>query len=291
MQLPRKQQTIADSVSVSGFGYWSGQDVTLEFRPAPVDTGIVFVRHDLIPHVRIEADPAHRVEVPRRTTLRHGTTEVEMVEHVMAALTGMQVDNCEIWTNAAEMPGCDGSAKEFVEALVAVGIVEQAAPRQQLVVRETIRLGDDSAWIEARPAPTPRFQVGYRLDYRPHSVIGRQSLDLEITPRSFRESLAESRTFMFKSEADVLRGMGLGQRVTAADLLVFDEDGLIGNELRFDDECVRHKILDVVGDLGMIGCELVGDVVAYRSGHSLNARLAKALLAEGEFQSELQRTA
>lgn len=286
----RKQRTVAAPVSVEGFGYWGGRDVQVEFRPAPPHSGIVFERRDLNPPVRIAAGVARRIETPRRTTLSMAGTSVEMIEHIMAALYGLGVDNCEIWVDSAEMPGIDGSALAFVEALDRAGIVEQDALRPQLVVREITRLGDEDAWIEARPSPGG-LAVRYRLDYGLNNPIGRQTLDMKITPDVFRRELAASRTFVLQEEAHWLRAQGLAARATSRDLLVFDQRGPVDNELRYSDECVRHKVLDLVGDLALTGCDLVGQIVAHRSGHRLNAELARALLAEGEWVEERRRSA
>ena len=142
--LPRHQNTIARPASVDGFGFWSGRDVRLQFRPAPPDTGIVFVRGDLRPAVRIPARVACRQETPRRTTLCHRDARVEMVEHVMAALAGLRIDNCEVWVDAVEMPGCDGSSLPFVQVLQAAGIVPQPAVRARMIVTAPTRVGDEA---------------------------------------------------------------------------------------------------------------------------------------------------
>ncbi|HWC88828.1 MAG TPA: UDP-3-O-acyl-N-acetylglucosamine deacetylase [Pirellulales bacterium] len=291
MYSPRQQRTIARPAAVEGFGYWSGRDVRVEFRPAPADTGIVFVRTDLERPVRIRAVVGNRIETPRRTTLRFGGASVEMVEHVMAALGGLHVDNCEVLVSAAEMPGCDGSSLPYAEALSDAGFVEQDTLRSALVVREVTRLGNDDSWVEARPAPSWGLSLKFHLDYGAHTSIGRQTLTLPVTPDSFRRELAPSRTFMLKSEADWLLAQGLGGRVTAQDLLIFDAQGPIDNALRFHDECVRHKALDLVGDLSLAGCDLIGHFVAYRSGHRLNADLVRILLTEGEVLGARRRSA
>ncbi|HTQ39135.1 MAG TPA: UDP-3-O-acyl-N-acetylglucosamine deacetylase [Pirellulales bacterium] len=278
----RNERTISSTVAVEGFGYWTGRDVRVEFRPASPGSGIVFVRSDLSPLVRIPALVAHRIEVPRRTVLRHGNASVEMTEHVLAALAGMQIDNCEVWVNQPEMPGLDGSSLKFVEALDAAGIVVQKALRAQLIVREITRLGDDECWIEARPGRAAELTVRFRIDYGTNESIGRQTVQMPIYPATFRRDLAAARTFMLKEEADWLLAQGLGQRATLSDLLVFDANGPIENELRFPDECVRHKVLDLVGDLALAGCDVLGHIVAQRSGHRLNAELVKVLLTEGE---------
>lgn len=281
MEPTRNQRTIAAPATIQGVGYWSGRDVRIEFRPAPVDTGIVFVRTDLDGSPRIPATVENRFETPRRTTLRCGDAAVEMVEHIMAALAGLQIDNCELWVNEPEMPGCDGSSLPFVEVLQAVGAVEQNARRCRKIVRRALRVGDENSWVEARPCCSGKMVLRYELDYGSGSSIGRQSLEVSLSPRHFHISLAPSRTFLLESEAESLKSLGLGQRATCHDLLVFGPRGPIDNVLRFPDECVRHKMVDMVGDLALSGCDLVGRFIAYRSGHRLNAELVRALTAHG----------
>lgn len=263
----------------------------VEFRPAAADAGVTFVRHDLEKPVRIPALVAHRIETPRRTTLRAGGATVEMVEHIMAALAGLHIDNCEVWVNATEMPGCDGSSQPFVAELLSVGIVVQSAPRPALIVQEVTRLGDVDSWIEARPTTADCLSLKFRIDYGSTSAIGRQTLTLPINPDSFARELAPSRTFMLKSEAEWLLAQGVGTRTTRQDLLVFDNDGPLDNVLRFRDECVRHKALDLVGDLSLAGCDLIGHFVAHRSGHRLNAEMVRVLLNEGEVMHGRRKSA
>jgi len=288
---PRSQHTIAKTVEVTGFGYWSGQDIRVEFRPADVGTGLVFVRRDTASLSRIPALVANRIETPLRTTLVSNGVSVEMVEHVLAACAGLEVDNCEIWIDQPEMPGCDGSSQAFVDALTRAEIVEQNALRERLVVTEVTRVGDDESWVEIRPRPRGGFALKYHLDYGSENAIGRQTIELLVTPRSFCRELASARTFLLEAEAAWLRKRGLGTRVTVKDLVVFGDEGPIGNELRFEDECVRHKTLDLVGDFALAGCEIVGQVIAHRSGHRLNAELVRALLSEGQVVGEQRRTA
>jgi UDP-3-O-[3-hydroxymyristoyl] N-acetylglucosamine deacetylase len=278
MEARRNQRTLLSAAAIEGIGYWSGRDVRVEFRPAEPHKGIVFVRSDLPGLPRIAAVVANRVEMPRRTVLRSCGVSVDMVEHIMAALAGMHVDNCEVWVDQPEMPGCDGSAQAFVAAIERVGIVEQPASRDVFMVRQTMRLGDDRCWIEARPAVGGKTVIQYELDYGSGNAIGRQSLEVTLSPRYFRLSLASSRTFMLQREAVALQEQGLGQRTTFNDLLVFDADGPIGNTLRFPDECVRHKILDMVGDFALAGCDLAGRFTASRSGHRLNAEMVRTML-------------
>jgi UDP-3-O-[3-hydroxymyristoyl] N-acetylglucosamine deacetylase len=287
----RNQRTPAAPAVIQGVGYWSGRDVRIEFRPAPADTGIVFVRADLEGHPRVPATVEHRFETPRRTTLRRGAASVEMIEHVMAALAGLQIDNCELWVDQSEMPGCDGSCLPFVEVLQTAGVVEQNALRRRQTIRRVIRVGDQRSWIEARPCCSNKMVLRYELDYGGLSAIGRQSLEVSLSPRHFHLNLAPSRTFVLEAEAAAIKAQGLGQRATCKDLLVFGPGGPIDNQLRFPDECVRHKMVDMVGDLALAGCDLAGRFVAYRSGHRLNAELVRAILAEERLSENIQRCA
>ena len=277
MEATRNQRTIAAPATIQGVGYWSGRDVRIEFRPAPADAGIVFVRADLPGCPRIPATVEHRVETPRRTTLRCGEAVVEMIEHIMAALAGLQIDNCELWADQPEMPGCDGSSLPFVEVLRAAGVAEQDAPRRRKIIHRVIHIGDENSWIEARPCCSDKMILSYELDYGSGSAIGRQSLEVSLSPRHFHINLAPSRTFLLQSEADAIKALGLGRRATCKDLLIFGPSGPIENDLRFPDECVRHKMVDMVGDLALAGCDLVGRFIAYRSGHRLNAELVRII--------------
>lgn len=287
----RVQRTIAKPVQLQGFGYWSGKDITIELRPAAANTGVVFVREDLDRPRRIAADVRNRIETPRRTTLTDDGAQVEMVEHILAALFGLQVDNCEIGVNGSEMPGFDGSSLPIVQAIKEAGVEAQQATRRRLVVTDVTRVGDDECWVEARPLRSDSLSLKYKLDYGPNNAIGKQVMDVTLNPKAFVAELASARTFLLKEEADWLRDRGLGTRVTNQDLLVFSEEGPIDNALRFENECVRHKTLDLVGDLALGGCDLVGQIIAHRSGHRLNAELLKAILVEGRMQEGIRRSA
>jgi len=282
MSVARRQRTLARPVSVTGFGYFSGRDVRVEFWPAAEHAGHTFVRHDIGPAARVPAEVGLRIDVPRRSTLEVNGVRVEMVEHVLAALSAMRVDNCEIWVDAPEMPGLDGSSKAFVEAIDAAGTIEQRSSVRQVVVGQPIRVGDDQCWIEAQPSRAAGLSVSFDLDFGEGSAIGHQLFALDITPDSFRRELAPCRTFIPEEAAQGILSQGIGKRVTNTDLLIFGPNGPIGNKLRFHDECVRHKMLDVIGDLALTGCEVIGHVVAHRSGHALHAELAKKLLEQAE---------
>lgn len=274
----RQQRTIARETVVRGVGFLTGADVTVRFHPAKAETGVVFVRGDLPGLPSVPAHVRHVVPRQRRTTLQRGEAAVEMVEHVMAALAGLRIDNCLVELDAGETPGCDGSSRAFVEALTDAGLVEQDRPRASLRIQRPITVQDGTATLTAHPGGDDRLVLSYNLDYGRESPIGAQSFFLDISPESFRDQLATSRTFLLAEEAKSLRQAGIGARTTEADLLVFGPDGPIGNTLRFPDECVRHKMLDLVGDLALAGTDLIGHVVAHRSGHQLNAELVRSLL-------------
>lgn len=278
MTFLRQQRTIRRPVAVLGFGYYSGKDVRVEFRPAPAGAGITFVREDLGFGARIPACCENRIEVPRRTCLRAGSAQVDMVEHILATLAALQIDNCEIVVDQAEMPGCDGSAMAFVAAMESVGAVEQAAEVNRLEITEQVTISSGDSWIEAFPSQGNSYTLDYTVDYPNDPAIGYQVANLEVTPDLFRDEIAPCRTFVLKREADEMLRAGLGKRVRSHDLLIFDEQGPVNNRLRFENECARHKALDVIGDLALTGCEIVGHIVAHRSGHRLNAAFAQELV-------------
>lgn len=274
------QRTIHRPAVVRGFGYLSGQDVEVEFCPAAAGTGLRFVRTDLPEWPEVPVRLENRVDAERRTVLEAGGARVEMVEHVLAALSGLGIDNCEIRTSAAELPCGDGSALPFVEALDRAGRVDLGVPRQVLMVAARARVGDDRTWLEARPTITGGLTIEYHLDYGRAGPIEPQSISVEATEEIFRTQLAACRTFLLRDEADAMLAAGVGRRVTPENLLVLGPHGPVDNTLRFPDECARHKAVDVIGDLALVGRPIVGHIVACRSGHRLNAALGRALLQQ-----------
>jgi UDP-3-O-[3-hydroxymyristoyl] N-acetylglucosamine deacetylase/UDP-3-O-[3-hydroxymyristoyl] N-acetylglucosamine deacetylase/3-hydroxyacyl-[acyl-carrier-protein] dehydratase len=277
----RLQQTIRKPVEVSGIGFLTGADITLRFLPADPDQGIVFERTDCPDSTRIPARMEYTVPRRRRTAIEHRGVTVEMTEHVMAALAGLQIDNCVVQLNAPEPPGGDGSALLFVDALLKAGTVTQEAERSLLVVGRSLRCADaeGAAELEVRPLSRPTLAISYQLDYGPRSPIRPQNLTVEINPLTFLCELAFARTFVLEEEVESLRAQGYGARTTAKDLLVFGADGVIENELRAEDECARHKILDCLGDFALCGCDLHGHFSAFRSGHTLNREIIRQLQA------------
>jgi UDP-3-O-acyl N-acetylglucosamine deacetylase len=276
----RSQQTIRRAVTVVGSGYWSGRTCRVEFLPAAAGTGIAFLRTVGGVPVRIPLGVESRVEATARTNLAVAGVRVQMVEHAASALAGLGIDCCLVRVSAEELPGLDGSAREFVAALDEAGIERLGPPLEPLVVREPCRVADGDAWIEALPPVHPGLSVEYELDYGP-GPIGRQTLAIRVTPDTYRTELAAARTFIMEADAAQLRAQGLAGRVTLRDLVVFGADGPIDNPLRWPDECVRHKVLDLVGDLALAGRPIHAHVRACRSGHRLNAMLAARLRTLG----------
>ena len=274
----RSQQTIRRPASVTGAGYWSGRECRVEFLPAPAGAGVVFVRADRDVPVRIAATVENRVDAVNRTNLAAAGVQVQMVEHALSALAGLGVDCCVVRVTAEELPGLDGSSRAYVEAIDAAGLECLGAPVAPLVAAGVWRGGDDSSWIEVSPPKFAGLSVEYELDYGP-GPIGRQSLVVRVSPEVYRADLAAARTFISVEDARRLRASGLALGVTTQDLVVFDAEGPVDNVLRWRDECVRHKVLDLVGDLALAGRPVHAHVRACRSGHRLNAAVAARLLA------------
>ncbi|MBN1488800.1 MAG: UDP-3-O-[3-hydroxymyristoyl] N-acetylglucosamine deacetylase [Phycisphaerae bacterium] len=277
-----QQQTIQNPVELRGRGLFTGQPVTARFCPAPVDAGIVFVRSDCDPAVSIPAQVDHVARRARRTTLANGSMSVETVEHCLSACTGLGIDNITVELNAGEVPGVDGSCLPFVEKLREAGLETQDTERRPLRVTEPVRVAEGDTWVVALPAPPDldALEIVYDLDYGEGSPIRWQHYRLRVTPDAFRQEIAPARTFLLKAEAEQFRAAGLGTHLTYQDVVVFGDDGPIENVLRFPDECVRHKILDLLGDLTLLGRPIIGCVYARKSGHSLNHELVRRLGAQ-----------
>lgn len=246
-------------------------------HPAPVDTGIVLVRSDLPGCPSCPAHISQRTSAKLRTNVSRGDAEFEMIEHLMAALYAMEIDNCIVEISGAELPGLDGSSQPYIDALAGAGLVIQAAERPRLVIEQLITLREGSSWISAAPVPTGVSHFGYQLVFDQEGPIQNQSYGFACTPIRFCRDVAPARTFVTEDQAKTLHANGLAKHVSYSDLLVFGESGPIDNQIRFKNECARHKALDLVGDLALVGVELVGKFISYRGGHSLNGRMAQAL--------------
>lgn len=272
----RLQRTIQKSTSLRGIGLFTNTDVTVTIQPAEENHGIVFQRIDLADCPLIPADIDFLAPEHRRTKLVCGDASVEMVEHAMAALAGLQVDNCLIQIDAPELPGCDGSALPYAEALWEAEPVSQSARRERLVIVEEDHIDDGEVVISMSPYFSG-YRLSYELDYGTDSVIPPQLAELQLTPEAFLNNIASARTFVLEEEIAFLKSKGYGQKVTKSDLLVYGSDGPIGSELRAHNECARHKLLDCLGDLALCGCDIQGHIRAFRSGHRHNHQLARKL--------------
>jgi UDP-3-O-acyl N-acetylglucosamine deacetylase len=287
----RNQQTIGTVVEVHGTGYVTGRHVRMRFRPAPAATGVVFVRSDLGPQACIPARVENVTGTARRTTLGQPPIYVSLVEHVLAALSGLRIDNCFVELDAPEPPGLDGSAQALVHAIRRAGTVMQAERRAVWTVDRPVTLAAKDATITLHPSDKPDLRVSYLLDYGQESPIHWQMATLTITPATFASQIAPCRTFVTEEEGIMLRNQGLGSRTKVTDLLVFGPRGPIDNKVRFGNEPARHKILDILGDLSLIGCDLRGHIVAYRSGHPHNVELVRTLSLQMQTVLPRQRLA
>jgi UDP-3-O-acyl N-acetylglucosamine deacetylase len=279
---------------VFGVGFLTGASIRLRFLPAPPSTGVIFVRTDLRPEVQVAACIDQVTGTQRRTTLGRTPAQVSLVEHVLAALGGMRIDNCYVELNAPEPPGLDGSAKGFVDALRQAGTVLQPARREIWCVELPVIVSLNGATLALHPPVDNELKISYTLDYGLGAPIERQLHTQTITPEHFANELAGCRTFILEAEAAELRRQGLGARTTTADLLVFGPHGPLDNHLHYANEPARHKVLDLIGDLSLLGQDLFGHIVAYRSGHPLNIELVRVLsrqLGNGTGPRPVQRLA
>jgi UDP-3-O-[3-hydroxymyristoyl] N-acetylglucosamine deacetylase/3-hydroxyacyl-[acyl-carrier-protein] dehydratase len=231
----------------------------------------------------------HLAQEPRRTVLRNGNASVQLTEHILAALAGLNVDNCLIEVSGPEPPGMDGSALAFAEGILQAGLETQSANRHTLIIEQEAVARSGESFAILHPQPSASLDITYNLDYAGAPDLGRQSYFYRHSPEDFVKEIAPARTFIHESEVPELRKMGIGLRATERDLLVIGADGKpINNSLRFPNECARHKILDCLGDLTLLGRPVHGHLLAHRSGHALNAALVKAIKAN-EDDADLRR--
>jgi len=278
-----RQKTVSREASFVGPGLFSGETSTLTIAPSAPNTGITFIREQDGKVATIPALVQNVLNRPRRTCLRNGTLYVETVEHCMAALAGLGVDNAVVTVSGGqvgELPGGDGSSRNFVETIEQAGLSEQDAAVEPLIIRKPVQVSLDGATLAALPGPADKLEVIY--DFEAPAPVGRQTVSFRLGDDNFSSQLAPARTFVFEDEARDLRARGLGKHLSTKDLLVISRDGPIENTFRFIDECCRHKVLDLIGDLFLVGRPIRGRIVAYKSGHRLNHMLARKLLEQEE---------
>ena len=280
------QKTIKNDIRISGKGLFGGEASKVVFRPGPVDSGIVFVRSDISDPTRIDALVTNVADRSRRTTIKKGSVSVETIEHCMAAISALEIDNLIIEIDGSEMPALDGSSFEYLKILKQAGFAEQQAARKEFVITKPISIKSGAASIYALPNDDD-LQITYELDYGGHTGIGRQIYSCTVTSERFEKQLASARTFLLEAEAKQFQARGIGTHLSPRDILVINSDGPIKNKYRFPDECVRHKVVDLIGDLALVGRAIKGRIVAYKSGHTLNQQLARKLYEAAQKQQRL----
>jgi UDP-3-O-[3-hydroxymyristoyl] N-acetylglucosamine deacetylase len=283
-----RQRTLRSLVRTTGVGLHSGERVELVMRPAAANTGIVFRRVDLDPPVEIRSDAARVTDTRMASTLTAGDSgdaaqvRVATVEHLMSALAGLGIDNLYVDVTAAEIPILDGSAGSFVFLLQSAGIVEQAAPKQFIRVLEPVEVRDGDKW--ARLEPHFGFKLRFSIEFG-HPAIDEtvQEVEVDFADTSYVRDVARARTFGFMQDVEYLRAHGLAKGGSFGNAIVMDEYRVLNADgLRFADEFVKHKILDAIGDLYLVGHPLLAAYSAHKSGHAMNNLLLRALLARSE---------
>ena len=274
------QRTLSNTIRATGVGLHSGDKVYMTLRPAPVDTGIVFRRVDLEPVVEVPARAELVTEVTLCTGLTCDNAKIQTVEHLMSALAGLGVDNCIIELSSAELPIMDGSSGPFVFLLQSAGISEQNAAKRFIRVLKTVEVTEGDK--VARFTPYDGFKLGFTIAFDHPAIPAKQSrVELEFSTAAYIKEIARARTFGFMRELEYMRERNLGLGGSMDNAIVLDEFRVLNEDgLRFADEFVRHKILDAIGDLYLSGGQILGAYEGYKSGHALNNKLARALLAD-----------
>ena len=274
------QRTIKTAISVTGTGLHSGESVNLEFYPQPINTGVVFERSDISNSTPIPASAFLVQDTMMSSNLVFGGTRVGTVEHLLSAVAGLGVDNLLIRVSASEIPIMDGSASPFVGLLLQAGFVEQEAPKKFLRIIKPVRVKVDDKWAELRPFDG--FELNFEIDFdHPAFDKDHQHAQLQFSTQNFIEELSSARTFGFLNDIETLRKNNLALGGSMDNAIVIDESKVLNAEgLRFADEFVRHKILDALGDLYLIGYPIVGRFNAYKSGHALNNLLVREVLSD-----------
>jgi UDP-3-O-[3-hydroxymyristoyl] N-acetylglucosamine deacetylase len=275
-----RQRTLARKVSATGVGLHSGEAVHLELGPAPPDAGVIFRRRDLDPMVEIPALAKYVGDTTLSTSLVKGGHRVSTVEHLLAAMAGMGIDNAVIDVDAPEIPIMDGSAGPFVGLIQAAGIAVQDAPKRFLRIKRKVTVEDGDK--VASFLPFDGFKVSFTIDFDQPVFRGRSAhVELDFSSNTFVDDISQARTFGFMHEIEYLRARGLARGGSVDNAIVLDDYRILNREgLRSEDEFVKHKALDAIGDLQLLGFSLVGEFRAYKSGHTLNNAAVRALLAQ-----------
>lgn len=272
----QKQRTLKTEVSYTGIGLHSGREVHATLKPAPEDTGIVFVRKDLSGEPQIHAKAQNVTSTLRATTVEENGNKVFTIEHLMSAFHAHRIDNAYVELDSEEPPVADGASLVFFELMAKAGIVEQAKDRREIVIDKVYRIDDEKTGRFVMVLPYDGFRVSF-TSLNPHKLIGIQYEDFHVDEAVYHKEIAPARTIAYEKEIQALREMGLGLGGSLENVIVYNDEGWL-NPLHFEDELVRHKILDVIGDLRLAGI-IRGHVIAVASGHALNTQLAKQIAA------------
>ena len=277
-----KQRTLKNVIRATGVGLHTGEKVYLTLRPAPVDTGIVFCRTDLPTPVMVRARPENVGDTRLSTTLESNGVRISTVEHLMSAFAGLGIDNAFVELTAPEVPIMDGSAGPFVFLIQSAGIQEQASPKRFMCIKKTVQVEDGDKW--ARFEPWDGFKVSFTIDFdHPTFQNSTQLASIDFSTTSFVKEVSRARTFGFMRDLEALRKAGLARGGGLDNAIVMDSFRILNEDgLRYEDEFVKHKVLDAIGDLYLLGHPLIGAFSAHKSGHALNNRLLGALMADAE---------
>ncbi len=282
-----RQRTLKNTIRATGVGLHSGKKVLMVLKPAPVNTGVVFRRTDMDPMVEVPAQAENVGETTLGTTLICGAGKISTVEHLLSAFAGLGVDNAYVELSAQEVPIMDGSAGPFVFLLQSAGIEEQAAPKCFVRILKTIRVQDGDKWAQFQPHDG--FKVNFEIEFD-HPIFKKraQTASMDFSTTSFLREISRARTFGFMRDLEYLRSKNLALGGTMENAIVLDDYRILNEDgLRYEDEFVKHKILDAIGDLYLLGHTLIGEFSGYKSGHALNNKLLRALIADASCWEEV----
>ena len=281
------QRTVKNEIGCNSIGLHSGRKIGMVIKPAGVDEGIVFVRRDLPGNNRIKADVHNVRDTTLATTLGLNGVTISTVEHLMSAFSGMGVDNAVVEVDAPEVPIMDGSSRPFVELLKSVGTHVQGKCKRLIVIKEKVSVSEGES--TAMLLPSPEFRITYKIEFN-HPSIGIQSYDMKLSDVSYAEEICAARTFGFLKDVEYLQAKGLALGGSLRNAVVLDEHRIINKGgLRCPDEFVKHKILDAIGDLSLLGIPIIGHFVAFKSGHRLNNLLLKELMVRKDCWTMVNR--
>jgi UDP-3-O-[3-hydroxymyristoyl] N-acetylglucosamine deacetylase len=281
------QRTLKNSIRASGVGLHTGKKILMTLRPAEPDTGIVFRRTDLAIPVDILAHAEYVGDTMLGTTLHRGDAKISTVEHLLSALAGLGIDNAIVEVSAAEVPIMDGSAGPFVFLLQSAGIEEQKAPKRFVRILESVRVEEGDKW--ARFDPYDGFKVNFEIEFN-HPTFRKhtQTASMDFSTTSFLREVSRARTFGFMRDLESMRARNLALGGNMDNAIVLDDEGIMNEDgLRYEDEFVKHKILDAIGDLYLLGHSLIGEFSGFKSGHSLNNKLLRKLIGTREAWQEV----